>query len=156
MWTEGAGGGGFGATECVVPSGRWPPNLLLSHTPECEDSCAEDCAVTEMDRQGGGASRFFPVFRYQAKASRSERGSANKHPTVKPVELMRWLVRLVTPPGGVVLDPFTGSGTTGVACVREGFKFVGIEREPEYHSIATARIQHAQDELAGEQTELAI
>lgn len=66
--------------------------------------------------------------------------AANVHPTVKPVDLMRWLVRLVTPGGGLVLDPFAGSGTTGCAAVREGFEFVGIEREAEYVAIAEARI----------------
>ena len=116
----------------------------------------------------GGASRFF----YVAKASRSEREAGlrefplrecgqqhgtiqntpnpaqrNHHPTVKPVALMRWLVRLVTPPDGVALDPFMGSGTTGVACVREGRSFIGIEREPEYHAIAEARIAHARGEV---------
>jgi site-specific DNA-methyltransferase (adenine-specific) len=64
----------------------------------------------------------------------------NSHPTVKPIELMRWLVRLVTPPGGTVLDPFTGSGSTGIAAVLQGFDFVGCEREPEYAAIAEARI----------------
>ena len=64
----------------------------------------------------------------------------NHHPTVKPVDLMRWLVRLVTPPGGTVLDPFTGSGTTGCACAVEGFGFIGIEREPEYADIARQRV----------------
>jgi DNA modification methylase len=64
----------------------------------------------------------------------------NVHPTVKPIALMRWLVRLVTPPGGTVLDPFTGSGTTGIAAALEGFNFVGIEREEEYVRIAEARI----------------
>lgn len=64
----------------------------------------------------------------------------NFHPTVKPVELMRWLVRLVTPPDGTVLDPFTGSGTTGMACRYELREFVGVEREPEYVEIAKARI----------------
>lgn len=59
---------------------------------------------------------------------------------MKPIDLMRWLVRLVTPPGGTVLDPFTGSGTTGIAAVLEGFDFIGIEREPEYVEIAKARI----------------
>ncbi len=67
----------------------------------------------------------------------------NVHPTVKPVDLMRHLVRMVTPPGGTVLDPFLGSGTTGIACVLEGFAFVGIEREAEYVAIAEARIEHA-------------
>jgi DNA modification methylase len=65
---------------------------------------------------------------------------ANVHPTVKPIDLMRWLVRLVTPPGGTVLDPFTGSGTTGIACALERFEFVGIEREAEYAAIARARL----------------
>jgi len=64
----------------------------------------------------------------------------NIHPTVKPIGLMRWLVRLVTPPGGLVLDPFAGSGTTGIAAVLEGFEFVGVERDPEYARIARARV----------------
>lgn len=112
-------------------------------------------------------------FLYQAKASKRERNEGledreavttddgrqtpidnpflrgetlrkNNHPTVKPVSLMRWLVRLVTPPGGWVMDPFTGSGTTGVAAVGEGMRFIGIEREPEYADIAEARIRHAE------------
>lgn len=124
----------------------------------------------------GGPSRFF----YCAKASRAERNAglegmpervvhdpepngrawdipgshstarANHHPTVKPVDLMRWLVRLVTPPGGLVLDPFMGSGTTGVACVLEGLSFVGIEREAEYAEIARRRIARAQGPLFAE------
>lgn len=64
----------------------------------------------------------------------------NHHPTVKPIDLMRWLVRLVTPPGGIVLDPFTGSGSTGIAAHLEGMEFIGIEREAEYLAIAEARI----------------
>jgi DNA modification methylase len=68
------------------------------------------------------------------------RGARNSHPTVKPVQLMRWLCRLVTPPGGLILDPFAGSGTTGAAAVLEGFRFVGIERDAEYARIAEARI----------------
>jgi site-specific DNA-methyltransferase (adenine-specific) len=64
----------------------------------------------------------------------------NNHPTVKPTDLMRYLCRLVTPPGGVVLDPFTGSGSTGKAAILEGFRFIGIEREAEYVEIAKARI----------------
>lgn len=71
-------------------------------------------------------------------------GTRNIHPTVKPVELMRWLVRLVTPPGGYVFDPFSGSGTTGVAALQEGFVFGGCEREPEYATIAVHRLTHAQ------------
>jgi DNA modification methylase len=89
----------------------------------------------------GGASRFF----YCAKPSREERDlgldeNGNIHPTVKPVALMRWLVRLITPVGGLVLDPFTGSGTTGMACGYEHRRFIGVEREPDYILIATRRI----------------
>lgn len=68
----------------------------------------------------------------------------NTHPTVKSIALMSWLCRLITPPGGVCLDPFLGSGSTGVACVNEGFSFIGIEREAEYLEIARLRIAHAQ------------
>jgi DNA modification methylase len=87
----------------------------------------------------GGASRFF----YSAKASKGERNAGtdkNAHPTVKPIDLMRYLCRLVTPPGGTVLEPFLGSGTTGIAAGLEGFEFIGIERESEYMEIAKARM----------------
>ena len=87
----------------------------------------------------GGASRFF----YTAKASRADRntsGANNTHPTVKPTELMRWLVRMVTPPGGVVLDPFAGSGSTLVAARAEGLRSIGIEREDEYAEIIAQRL----------------
>ena len=103
----------------------------------------------------GGASRFYPQFTYgegddpflyMAKASPRDRSEGlagdNTHPTVKPISLMRWLTRLVTPPSGTVLDPFNGSGTTGCAAVLEGFHYIGIEREPEYVEIARARIAH--------------
>jgi len=90
----------------------------------------------------GSAARFF----YCAKASRDDRDEGlpmdqhSSHPTVKPTDLMRYLCRLITPPGGIVLDPFTGSGSTGKAATAEGFKFIGIEREAEYIEIARARI----------------
>jgi DNA modification methylase len=84
----------------------------------------------------GSAARFF----YCAKTSKSERGEGNIHPTVKPIALMRYLCRLVTPPGGVILDPFTGSGSTGLAAMREGFDFIGIELNADYIKIANARI----------------
>ena len=67
----------------------------------------------------------------------------NSHPTVKPTKLMRYLVKLVTPKGGIVLDPFMGSGSTGKACMIEGFNFIGIEKEKEYIKIARARINDA-------------
>jgi DNA modification methylase len=66
----------------------------------------------------------------------------NVHPTVKPLELMRWLIRLAVPPGGIVLDPFAGSGSTGIAAVLEGRAFLGIEREARYVDVACARLTH--------------
>ena len=87
----------------------------------------------------GSAARFF----YCPKVSKSERGEDNTHPTVKPQELMKYLCRLVTPKGGTVLDPFMGSGSTGMAAKDEGFEFIGIEREKEYFEIAEKRINDA-------------
>jgi site-specific DNA-methyltransferase (adenine-specific) len=214
-------------------SGRWPPNVVLSHLPGCRVvgtrqvpagtayetdverqgvtyfqgmrmlgrevtyadeggletidawECELDCPVLALDRQAGqlqsgtgavkresasdtggnrgaalgaesrpagtpmveygdvgGASRFF----YQAKASASERSAGldgrNEHPTVKPIEVMRWLLRLVCPPGGVVLDPFAGSGTTGCAAMLEPSvgRFVGMEQSTDYALMALRRI----------------
>lgn len=104
-------------------------------------------AVSGYDDNGGSAARFF----YCPKTSKKERGADNNHPTVKPIDLMAYLCRLVTPPGGVVLDPFMGSGSTGLAALREGFRFVGIEREATYMAIAQARLHSVlSDELAAE------
>lgn len=204
--------------------GRWPANVILSHSPDCVEVCAPDCPVGILDEQSGfsqsrvggsagcrplswstgrqdggyvggtfkkrvprqgrsdkgGASRFF----YTSKASRKERElgldgwaeqpggfpmrstsaasdstgddgtkthrkttRANIHPTVKPMSIMRYLMRLTaTPTGGVVLDPFMGSGTTGMAAALEGRSFVGIEKNPKYLAIARARVQWARNE----------
>ena len=84
----------------------------------------------------GSAARFF----YCPKVSKKERGKNNKHPTVKPQELMKYLVRLVTPKGGTVLDPFMGSGSTGMAAKDLGFDFIGIEKSEEYFKICQERI----------------
>ena len=137
--------------------GRWPANIMHDGSPEV------------LAGFPGDESRFY----YHAKASRAERerglthrepetvgdGRAvaadnayqrgatqrrNIHPTVKPVSVMRWLVRLVTPPGGTVLDPYAGSGTTGIAATLEGFDFLGCELSPEYAQIARDRIRHAE------------
>jgi len=214
----------------AVPAGRWPANILLTHSAACRPlgmrtvrtdghhpaergesgymggwsgqaglaerrsgaetveawSCVGDCPVAELDRQSGvltsgipavrrlsgsdaegntsaaygtesrpagsqmvgygdtgGASRFFPVFRYQAKAPASERPrlpDGTAHPTVKPLDLMRWLVRLVTPGGGTVLDLFAGTGTTAEACVIEGFRCVLIEQDPANAELAKVRL----------------
>jgi len=91
----------------------------------------------------GGASRFFPAFRYEGKAGAAERPSLDDgttHSTVKPLDLMRWLVRLVCPPGGTILDPFIGSGTTLEACVVEGFHGIGIEQHQPYADLCVKRL----------------
>jgi site-specific DNA-methyltransferase (adenine-specific) len=149
--------------------GRWPANLLLD-----EESAAQldeqtgilksgtllpshnvkvstgwsggsqaDRVKNEFHANSGGASRFF----YCAKASKKDRGEGNGHPTVKPTDLMRYLCRLTkTPTGGVVLDPFMGSGSTGVAATLEGRDFIGIEQSTEYYDIACKRIGEVREE----------
>lgn len=168
------------------PAGRWPANLLLTHSPACTATCAPGCPVRELDQQAGirrsganpvrrhaavfatvygrftgqractpargaqagSAARFFPVFRYQPKATTAERprlpGIA--HPTVKPLELMRWLVRLVTPPGGTVLDPFAGTGTTLHACLLERARGIAVELDPGYAALCKTRLSAIQPE----------
>lgn len=155
------------APRTFAPSqvGRWPANVVLDEEAAAmlDEQSGEqrDGIAVQRNRDGevhnevfgaykkpavpdvgfggfGGASRFF----YTAKASSGERHYAGKntHPTVKPVDLMRWLCRLVTPPGGLILDPFCGSGSTGVAALAEGFRFVGCELNPEYVAMARRRI----------------
>jgi len=145
------------------PRGFWPANLLASHTEDCRTGrCARNCPTTVLDHP---AHPERPRLLFCAKASKQERetgcehlparssqlyvGSgrpgrirSNIHPTVKPIEVMQWLVRLVTPPGGVVLDLFTGSATTGIAALLEGRQFFGIEREREYVNVARARLEY--------------
>lgn len=144
--------------------GFWPANLVLTHSSCKPGRCQADCPVVLIDRQypcEPGLSRLF----YAPKANRSEReagcerlpltsvpiyprgGGAvrqvrNIHPTVKPLALMRWLTRLLCPPGGTVLDHFSGSGSTGAGCVLEGRRFVGIELDERYVAVARARITH--------------
>ena len=107
--------------------GRFPSNVIMNE---------------EASNLLQGQSRFF----YTAKSSQAERSAGldgmNIHPTVKPIEIMRYLCRLITPPNGVVLDCFLGSGTTAIAAEKEHFKFIGIEREEEYYQIALKRIQY--------------
>jgi site-specific DNA-methyltransferase (adenine-specific) len=139
-------------------SGRWPANLILDEEaaalldeqtgesvsrkgqPRGSAKPGEGWGMTKTGAEYddvGGASRFF----YCSKASKRDRGEGNDHPTVKPVELMRWLVRLVKGPGeNLILDPFAGSGTTGVACQLEDVPFVLIEREPQYVEIIRQRL----------------
>lgn len=108
--------------ECI---GRWPANII-------HDGSNEAALALK------SGARFF----YTAKAGKDDRETDNNHPTVKPTMLMAYLCRLVTPPGGTVLDPFMGSGSTGKAATVNGFRFIGIERDPEYHKIAQARISN--------------
>ena len=232
--TVGANQGRAAGKFTSAPAGRWPANVVLDEemarrldeqSGEQRDGTAvkrnrsEDgrapydassYMITDRSREDhgyggqGGASRFFPTFRYEAKAPTSERprykregGSDNattygqmkkrecnvcgnrtcpaggdqsgkpwptcghndwswveqqsardefvSHPTVKPLDLMRWLVRLVTPPGGVVLEPFAGSGTTVEACIVEGFQCIAIEKGDEYLPLIMQRINRQRD-----------
>jgi len=162
------GTGAFNIEECSLPpwddeareENRYPTNVVIS-----------DLVAELLD----GKARYFPSFLYCPKplvkekeqglenftpksVNRTNPGGLendprwkpvkrkNTHNTVKPVELMRWLIRLVCPPGGIILDPFMGSGTTGVAAMLEGHRFIGIEMEEESFEIARARIEWARDE----------
>lgn len=115
--------GAFNIDACRIDGGdtargRWPANV-----------------VHDGDAGLGDAGRFF----YSAKASKADR-AGSKHPTVKPIALMQWLCRLITPPGGHVLDPFAGSGTTGEAALREGFGVTLIEQNPQYYDDIERRL----------------
>lgn len=101
-----------------------------------KNSCKEIIPNNYLPPDSGGASRFF----YCAKASKSERQDS-KHPTIKPKKLMTYLIKLVAPKGDpIILDPFMGSGTTGVVCKELGYRFIGIEKEKEYFEDAKRRI----------------
>jgi len=126
--------------------GRWPANLYQCPKPsrsEREEGLTDlegKTAAEITNRKEGSAGLK------NARAGRTLQGEVkNFHPTVKPVNLMRWLIRLVTPVNGLVLEPFLGSGTTGVAASLEGFRSIGIEREPDYADICLQRIKNAED-----------
>lgn len=112
----------------------WNPNVGRHPTNVIHDGSDE--VISCFPQSKDSPHKFF----YCAKASKKEKGSDNSHPTVKPLTLMRYLCRLVTPPGGLILDPFAGSGTTGVAAKAEGFRFIGFEKDPGYFEIATRRL----------------
>ena len=149
------------------PAGRWPANLIhdgsgdvLALFPDSKgqqgDVSGKEASRTggagtncygefgrvpapKREDGGGSAARFF----YCAKTSKKDREAGNDHPTVKPTDLMRYLCRCVTKPGGIVLDPFMGSGSTGKAAMLEGFRFIGIERDDKSFDIACDRIEAA-------------
>jgi site-specific DNA-methyltransferase (adenine-specific) len=154
--------------DCRLEIGRWPTNVILDE--EAGMILDKQSGISKSSKRGskynkptehtntytpaasdyrddntyddeGGASRFF----YCPKASKKDRDEGNIHPTVKPTDLMKYLIRLVTPKDGIVLDPFMGSGSTGKAAMQEGMWFVGIEREREYYEIAKQRIEYEAD-----------
>ena len=129
------GTGGINIDECRVGNeqGRYPANGMHDGSEEVQDIFKDK-------------ARYF----YCAKASKKDRDEGNEHPTVKPTELMKYLCRLVTPKGGVVLDPFMGSGSTGKAAMEEGLSFVGIEMDQDYFEIACARIEAAHKQKSQE------
>jgi DNA modification methylase len=160
----------------ALPKGRFPANFIHDGSDEVVElfPTSKSVAPTENSKDGGefpsdntvtlglkrvvrtgfsdsgSSARFF----YCPKVSKKERNEGliepNKHPTVKPVDLMRYLCRLITPPEGIVLDPFMGSGSTGVAALLEEFDFIGIEREEEYVRIAEGRIDARAEAIAEE------
>lgn len=151
--------------EKEMPTGRWPGNLahdgsdeVVEMFPEskgqsgyvndsmrsaknCYGDTADNGKEYEPRGDSGSAARFF----YSSKSTKKDRGEGNTHPTVKPVKLMEWLVKMVTPKNGKCLDPFMGSGSTGVAAVNTGRKFIGIEMDSEYFQIAKRRIEEVVD-----------
>ena len=152
----------------INPDGRWPANLIHDGSDEVlalfpdskgqqgdvrgtEPSLPTDQIYGQFKRRvasparndSGSAARFF----YCAKASKKDRGEGNVHPTVKPTDLMRYLCRLVTPSRGIVLDPFMGSGSTGLGALLCDFDFIGIEKDDGYANIADRRLSALSDEL---------
>lgn len=159
--------GGINIDECRIgdTSGRFPANLIHDNSEELRKCFPETKSGTisknykqkkrfDVGEKGkgsnldesncygdsGNALRFFKSINYCAKASRKERGEYNKHLTVKPIALMEYLVKMTTKEGGTVLDPFMGSGTTGIACVNLDRYFIGIEIDPVYFKLAERRI----------------
>ncbi|MEU1908401.1 DNA-methyltransferase [Streptomyces hygroscopicus] len=132
------GVGGLNVAGCPASGGGWPANVLLGH--DCpEGRCLPGCPVREV----GESVRTFPVFRLNSKTPAAERHQlpdGTQHETPKPLDLMRWLVRLVTPPDGTVLDPFAGSGTTLEAAAVEGFRAIGVEQHEPYARLIQARL----------------
>lgn len=165
--SAGVYGNGLNSTPSEsIDAGRWPANIVHDGSDEVLAAFPETAPAKASNRgdlgkgpfsdisgrgtlegtdglrghsdTGGSAARFF----YTAKADKLDR-IGSKHPTVKPVDLMQWLCRLVTPPGGIVLDPFAGSGSTGEAAWREGFRCVLVEREEEYQADIAERLRLA-------------
>ena len=131
-------GPSYGKCEGVNEGWKRPSHFAYNNKPDAgyidEGTPARffmSCEFTPAD--------YAPIV-YYAKASKSDRGEGNTHNTVKPTSLIRYLCKLITPPRGLILDPFAGSGTTCLAALQEGFHYIGIEKEPEYCEIARKRV----------------
>lgn len=155
---HGTGGLNVGATRIPNSAGldRWPAHLVHDGSPEVESVFPAGearyfyCSKIGKKDRDEGLDAFEERSSYMvANGANRDTAHKNPHPTPKSLELMLWLCQLITPPGGVILDPFMGSGSTGKAAVFGGFGFVGIEREEEYFKVAEARIKHAQEEKGG-------
>jgi site-specific DNA-methyltransferase (adenine-specific) len=146
----------------VNTAGRFPANIIHDGSDEVGELLGEParffyCAKASKRDRNEGLDGFEAIRVHDGRQAGNKGGSnprnrtndvkVNHHPTVKPTDLMRYLVKLITPPNGIVLDPFTGSGSTGKGAVIEGFNFIGIELDPDYVAIATARIQHQLDNI---------
>jgi DNA modification methylase len=155
------GTGAINIDGCRVEGDRWPANLIHDGSEAVEDVLGKAtgyfyCAKPSKKEKDRGCEDL-PITRPDQRTeigmgSVVEKGvlpGRNSHPTVKPIALMRYLCRLVTPPGGLVLDPFMGSGTTGIAALEEGFDFAGIEKEQQYIEIAKRRVSGHGFELEG-------
>jgi site-specific DNA-methyltransferase (adenine-specific) len=157
-----SGGDGSGGWE-QNQGGRWPANVIHDGSHEVVENLGEPqrffyCAKASKRDRNEGLEGFEAVRVHDGREeggvggsnprNRTNTAKVNHHPTVKPTDLMRYLCRLVTPPNGIVLDPFMGSGSTGKAAIYEGFNFVGIEMTDEYLPIAKARIEFAVKEMA--------
>ena len=150
---------------CDGSLGRFPANVMHDGSEEVQDIFGDKsryfyCAKANKKDRDEGLDEFTEKITQGMRANagpalvgKDESGRTtrkNTHPTVKPTELMRYLCRLVTPKGGVVLDPFMGSGSTGKAAIAEGFGFVGIEMDEDYFEIACARIEAAHKQKSQE------
>lgn len=140
------GTGGLNIDTARFGSGKWPTNVAL------DDSQADalDTLTGTWDSDEPISSRF-PIFRFEAKPGREERPRAFgiSHATVKPVGLMRWLITLLTPPGGLVIEPFSGSGSTIEAAIRAGFQVAAIERDSSYLPLIESRLDRVENERQG-------
>lgn len=148
-------------------AGRFPANIMHDGSDEATAGMGEAarffyCAKAGHKERDAGLDALPPKARptmgsgIGGQPDQSLANNRNSHPTVKPIALMRYLVRLVTPPGGVVLDMFMGSGTTGCAAMLEGFDFIGTEREPEFAEIARLRIEYWREQAALQSQQLTI